>query len=89
MKPETRFVIDWCGRMAMRFGGPVYDTSQPSKLFDWGQALCRECYGIDWNDNVPDDPTSEDVERAKDWEAGDWPEWAWTLRRKDNLKETP
>lgn len=81
MKPETRYVLDWIGRMAHRWGGTVFDRTDATKKYDWGQALCREQYGPGWNDVVGEDPTPEDVERAKVWEEGDWPEWAWTLVR--------
>lgn len=78
MKPETQFVMDWITRMNRRYGSAwVHDTTQDHKAMDWGQALCREQYGPNW-ENHPDfgdDPSPADVERAKAWEAGDWPEW--------------
>jgi len=79
-----RFLVDWTGRMARKYGGTVYDK-ETGKTWDWGQALAREMYGPNWN-NDPDfleesekDPhepcNREVVERAKRWEAGDFPEW--------------
>lgn len=44
--------------------------------YDWGQALCREQYGIMWNYmELPECPTQKDVDRAKRWEEGEIPSW--------------
>lgn len=61
----------WIQRMADRHGPLVRGHG---RLWDWGQALAVECYGspADW----PDAPTESDMERARRWEAGEWPEWA-------------
>jgi len=69
---ETRQIIDWIDRMTYRHGHVVF--TKDGRWYDWGQALCVEQYGPDpkgW----PDFPTTEDVQRAKDWENGKVPEW--------------
>ncbi|RPI49301.1 MAG: hypothetical protein EHM49_10120 [Deltaproteobacteria bacterium] len=70
---ETDWVIDWIYRMSKAYGGIVH--SKEGKTYDWGQALCRECYGSDWIKLVGENPTPSDVIRAQEWEAGNWPEW--------------
>ena len=72
---QTRvyWVIDWIARMGQKYDGIVYEKT--GKKWDWGQALCRECYGPDWNDIVPESPSWEDIERAKRWETGEIPDW--------------
>ncbi len=74
---RVRWVIDWTSRMAKRYGGTVYDKN--GQRWDWGQALCRECYGEDWNNEIErldiETPSLEDIDRAKRWEAGELPEW--------------
>ena len=70
---RVNWVLDWCERMAKRFGGTVYEKRGHS--MDWGQALARECYGKDWLYDVPENPTWADIEKAKAWEAGKIPEW--------------
>ena len=74
INPNTQYVIDWMGRMTRKHGGVVYEKER-GMWWDWGQALCREQYGEDWNDIVPPDPTIDDVGRASDWEKGDFPDW--------------
>jgi hypothetical protein len=74
IKPNTQYVIDWIGRMTRKYGGAVYEKKRGT-WWDWGQALCREQYGEDWNDIVPPDPTIDDVIRASAWEKGDFPDW--------------
>lgn len=71
----TAFIIDWIGRMSNKYGGIVVDLTDNNKQLDWGQALCRECYGKDWPKLVGDDPIPEDVKRAKEWEAGWFSDW--------------
>jgi len=69
----------WIQRMGGRFGGSVFDREGgPSYGWDWGQALCRERYGLDWNSQVHETPDEEDVRIAQEWEAGKWPDWAYT-----------
>ena len=69
----SRFVVDWCYRMAVQYGGTVYDKD--GKWYDWGQALMREQYGKEWYKLNLIDPTHDDVERAKEWELGKIPSW--------------
>ena len=79
-----RFIVDWTSRMSQKYGGTVYEKNS-SKTWDWGQALCREMYGIDWGNNPKweeesrretDQPCNpETLARAKSWEAGEIPEW--------------
>lgn len=71
---RVRVVIDWIGRMSVRYGGRVSDN-ETGRAWDWGQALCREQYGADFG-KWPDSPTGADVARAIRWERGEWPAWA-------------
>ena len=75
--PNTMWVIEWIERMSGRHGGIVYGTD--SRTYDWGQALAREQYGQNWTvpGVMPDVPTGADVQRARRWELGGWPAWAW------------
>jgi len=73
-RKRVQIVIDWIGRMAREYGGSVYEKNI-YYAWDWGQALCRECYGSSWNDVVPETPTWNDVSRAISWENGEWPDW--------------
>lgn len=70
---RVNWVLNWMGRMARRYGGTVHDKS--GKTWDWGQALCRECYGENWNNIVPETPSWEDIDRARRWEKGELPDW--------------
>jgi hypothetical protein len=70
---SARWVVHWIGRMAEQNGGTVYGYGHS---WDWGQALCVEQYGPDWNLWPQENPTLADVHRARAWEKGDWPEWA-------------
>ena len=79
MGDNADFVIRWITRMTRRHGRVVYEKGRHN-WWDWGQALCREQYGKDWNDIVPDEPTDEDRRRAWDWESGDVPDWVDTER---------
>ena len=82
LPPDERervvWVSDWISRMAEKYGGAVYDTN--GKTWDWGQALCRECYGEDWNDVIAElgieTPSREDIDRERRWEAGELPDWS-------------
>jgi len=77
MKDTTRFIIDWISRMAQTYGGSVY--TKEGKCLDWGQAICYEQYGKDWNkyldDNDIEDPDEESLRLAKKWESGEHPDW--------------
>lgn len=70
---RVNWVLAWLDRMTDKYGATVYEKN--GKTWDWGQALCRECYGEDWNDVVPETPAWNDIGRAKEWENGDIPEW--------------
>ena len=50
-KRRVNWVLYWMGRMAKKYGGIVYDK-ETGEIWDWGQALCRECYGKDWNNEI-------------------------------------
>lgn len=71
------WTLAWIGRMAKKYGDVVYEKN--GEILDWGQALCRECYGPDWNNKIIeldiDSPSCEDIERAKKWEKGEIPDW--------------
>ena len=75
---NIRFVLEWVNRMSERFGSTIQDMS--GNEYDWGQALCRECYGDHWDDFMKKHnvtmPGAEAVEIAKRWEDGEIPEWA-------------
>jgi len=73
MNSNVNYVLDWTLRMATKYGGIVRDTE--GKIYDWGQALARECYGPNWVRVVPEAPTRSDILRATQWEGGDWPDW--------------
>jgi len=70
---RVRWVLDWTERMAKKHDGIVYEKG--FKTWDWGQALCRECYGPDWMTVVPETPTWRDIARAQRWENGEIPDW--------------
>ena len=85
VKPETDFIIDWLGRMARKY--PMRQgVGSVNYNYDWGQALCVEQYGKD-NADWPDDPSPEDVEVAKKWEAGEFPSWIWSPHHKGSERE--
>ena len=79
-----QYLIDWTGVMARKHGGIVRDKN--GKLWDWGQALCREMHGEDWTNDpdfiafsaIPEEqPVPDEVlKRARAWKAGEWPDWA-------------
>ena len=77
LKEEARinWVIDWITRMARKYGGVVYEKD--GNRWDWGQALCREVYGKNWESLVPESPPLEDIEIAKGWESGQIPVPEW------------
>lgn len=70
---RVRWVLDWIERMARKHGGTVYEKNGES--WDWGQALCRECYGEDWMEKVPATPTWDDIAQGRRWENGEIPDW--------------
>lgn len=80
-----REISHWTGLMAKLHGGTVHDT-QKHKIWDWGQALCRELYGFDWMNSeefkrVNDIPSEEPapaniIQAARKWQERDgWPKW--------------
>ena len=69
---RVAWVMAWVIRMAEKHGGTVCEKG---RAWDWGQALCRECYGENWQDVVPETPTRDDIKRAMQWENGDIPDW--------------
>jgi len=79
--PEQRLVVmgifEWVKRMTEKFGPTVHSKS--GERFDWGQALCREQFGINWMQDMQTMniymPTKKDLDRAIEWENGDVPEW--------------
>lgn len=76
---RVAFIIGWIARMSTIHGGTVIDR-ESGVTYDWGQAICRETLGVNWDELVGESPSEEDVERAKTWEAGDVPAWAKTER---------
>ena len=70
---RVNWVIKWIDRMTEKCGGTVYQKH--GKRLDWGQALCRECYGPDWTKIVPGVPTWSDIQTAGAWEKGLIPDW--------------
>ena len=74
---RVRAIIAWIDRMAAAHGGIV--RGHDGRRWDWGQALCVEQYGTIRNSlgylMWPESPSAADVDRAKRWEAGEWPEW--------------
>jgi len=79
--PEQKIIIvsiiEWAKRMTKLYGETITDKS--GKTYDWGQALCREQFGIDWENYMRTRniaiPTKSDLERALAWEQGDIPDW--------------
>lgn len=74
---RVRWVLGWIDRMCDKYGGTCREKN--GKTWDWGQALCRLCYGSDWNNIISkqniETPTWEDIEKAKKWENGKMPNW--------------
>lgn len=81
-KRRVCWVLDWIGRMNQKYGAVVYEKG--NGWWDWGQALCRECYGKDWIKIVPENPTWDDIRRAQEWEQGKIPNWV-DQKRMENL----
>ena len=66
--------IAWIERMTKKLGATVYEKDR-GMWWDWGQALCRECYGKEWNDLHLETPTWDNIQRALEWEKGKVPGW--------------
>ena len=78
MDYNTVYILDWIKRMSDKFGGIVY--TKDGQKFDWGQALCRERWGKNWNEILTKknivSPDYKDIEIAKEWEeTGIFPFW--------------
>ena len=84
---RVRWVLDWIGRMATKYGGIVYEKD--GGWWDWGQSLCRECYGKDWSKIVPETPTWNDIGTANMWEQGKIPNWVDQERMKKHNTSQP
>lgn len=72
-KRKKKYVDEWCGRMAARFGATLKDDRGIE--WSWRRALFREAHN-DGQNTPPRNPTGLEVEVAKAWEAGFWPKWA-------------
>ena len=87
---RIKWVINWTSRMAEKYGGIVYEKATKEMVgrsWDWGQALCRECYGLNWNDIVLDSPTWDDIGVATRWEQGEIPSWVDQYRTKPKRRK--
>jgi len=76
-------ILGWAKRMSENFGETIIDRND--NQFDWGQALCRERFGPDWqqymqNNNISK-PTNADLDRALEWENGITPDWINRIER--------
>ena len=71
---NVEYIIDWIGRMTKKHGSVVYERDR-HQWWDWGQALCREQYGKEWNKLNLVDVTNDDILRAQTWENGEIPDW--------------
>jgi len=88
-----QYLIGWTSLMARTYGGIVYDKG--GKQWDWGQALCREIHGPDWNTSedfakicaIPEwEPVPSDILlRARTWATGNWPSWVDRDRENSNV----
>lgn len=84
MKPgrsiETQYVCGWTDYMAQTYGNTVYPVSSTEKPtgYDWGQAIVRHQFGLDWDSHCDDDtlPNRETCRLARAWAHGEWPAWA-------------
>ena len=69
--------LDWIYKMADKYGGICYEKN--GKSWDWGQALCRLCYGADWQNYIVKNdittPSWDDLEKGQRWFEGETPEW--------------
>ena len=79
--PEQQVVIlevlEWVKRMRTK-NGPIV-RAKDGEEFDWGQALCREQFGVEWKKYMCIHdiaaPTKNDLDRAIRWEKGEIPDW--------------
>jgi hypothetical protein len=79
--------------LAHKYGGTVHDK-ETHKTWDWGQAITREMYGVNWMDDpeykrvsqlVDTEPAPEEaIEIGKRWMNGNFPEWIERNRLKDD-----
>ena len=74
---NSQWIIDWIHRMCEKYGGIVYDNDGPT--LDWGQAICRGRYGLEWSgilsEKQIDRPDIEAILLAREWEKGLLPDW--------------
>ncbi len=72
---RTKNVVSFIEIMTARYGFTVIETN--GNHYDWGQALCRDIYGPDWNNNpnIPDEPPIEVYAVMKKWLQEDFPSW--------------
>jgi hypothetical protein len=86
VKRKRDFIADWCERMAAEHGPFVLHDD--GRAFTWREALRLEAHPERLKCNacgVPDvseTPTKLEVECAKAWAAGFWPNWARRAERK-------
>jgi len=70
-------ILEWAQRMTEEYGSII--VAKDNQKYDWGQALCREMFGVNWNSYMVEKniliPTQKDLDRALEWEKGDIPEW--------------
>ena len=79
--PEQKLVVmeifEWVKRMSEKHGPTIHSTN--GEEYDWGQALCREQFGANWQQYMVEHnismPTRKDLERAIEWEEGNVPDW--------------
>ena len=77
----VRVVVDLVRMMSDVYGGTVYDLETGESL-DWGQAFCRDAFGVDWRNVCQDDKNDpiwvleRMVDSARAWSTGEWPAWA-------------
>ena len=67
---NTEFVLRWITKMSRKHGGLV--IAKNGTRLDWGQALCYDVYGPDWNsivgNNNDDEVALAMVDAAKQWD---------------------
>lgn len=76
--------IEQINALAKKYGGSVYDQ-EAGTSWDWGQAVCRSLYGINWGNHpayraaneMPEGQIPlEAIALAKKWLELGSPEWA-------------
>lgn len=76
------WLIGWVNRMVEKYDGICYEKN--GKLWDWGQAACRELCGSDWfrgfNELYKEIEkrgylNEEEKQKLIDWENGSLPDW--------------